>query len=61
MIMGQLTNAHDVELEATLEEFPLDLRGDAIETDMAMGKNRGGGGRSRARCSSHRGAQEAMP
>ena len=36
-----LTNTHDVELEATLEEFPLDLRGDTIETDMAMGENSG--------------------
>ena len=61
MIMSQPTNAHDVELEATFEELPLDLRRDTVETNMAMGENRGGRGRSRARCSSHRGAQESVP
>ena len=31
-----LTNADDVELEATLQELALNLRGDAVETDMAL-------------------------
>ncbi len=30
------TNADDIELEATLQEFPLDLRGDAVKTDVAL-------------------------
>ena len=37
--MSELTNADDVELEATLQELLLDLRGDAVETDMAPGKD----------------------
>jgi hypothetical protein len=35
------TNTHDVELEATLQQLALDLRGNAVKTDMAMGKNSG--------------------
>lgn len=33
------TDADNVELEATLEEFLLDLRGDAVETDVALGEH----------------------
>ena len=36
-----LTNADDVELEATLDELALDLRGDAVETDVALGVDGG--------------------
>lgn len=35
--MSRLTNADDVELETTLQELALDLGGDAVETDMALG------------------------
>lgn len=34
---GRLTNADDVELETTLEELALDLAGDAVETNVALG------------------------
>lgn len=44
----QHTNADDVELKATLQQLLLDLRGDAVETDMASGEDcvggRGSGG-----------------
>lgn len=30
-----LTDTHNIELETTLQELLLDLRGDAVETDMA--------------------------
>lgn len=33
------TNADDIELETTLEELALNLRRDAVETDMAVGVN----------------------
>ena len=33
------TNAYHVELEATLQELALNLRGDAVETNMALGEN----------------------
>lgn len=36
-----LTNTHDIELETTLQQLPLDLGGDAVETDMAVGENGG--------------------
>lgn len=35
------TNTHDIELEATLQQLPLNLRGDAVKTDMAMRENSG--------------------
>lgn len=35
--MQRLTNADDVELETTLQELLLNLRSDAVETDMALG------------------------
>lgn len=35
------TNTHDIELETTLQQLPLDLRGDAVETDMAVGEDGG--------------------
>ena len=31
------TNANDVELKATFEEFAFNLGSDAVETDMALG------------------------
>lgn len=34
---SRLTNADDVELEASLEQLALNLGGDAVETDMAIG------------------------
>lgn len=34
-----LTDADDIELETTLQELALDLRGDTVETDMALGVN----------------------
>lgn len=34
---GTLTNANDVELEAALQQLALNLRCDAVETDMALG------------------------
>lgn len=33
------TNADDIELETTLQELLLNLRSDAVETDMALGKD----------------------
>ena len=38
---GIHTNTHDIELETTLQQLPLDLRGDAVETDMAVGEDGG--------------------
>lgn len=35
------TDTHDIELEATLQQLALDLRGNAVKTDMAMGENSG--------------------
>lgn len=40
-----LTDTDDIELESTLEELALDLGRDAIETDVALGVNRGSGHR----------------
>lgn len=34
------TNTDDVELETSLQELLLNLRGDAVETDMVLGKHR---------------------
>lgn len=42
-LKGAPTNANDVELETTLQELALDLRGDAVETDMALGEDGAGG------------------
>jgi hypothetical protein len=42
-LKGALTNADDVELETTLQELALNLRGDAVETDMALGEDSAGG------------------
>ena len=36
----QLTDADDVELEPTLHEFLLDLAGDAVEANIALGVDR---------------------
>lgn len=38
---GIHTNTHDIELETTLQQLPLDLGGDAVETDMAVGEDGG--------------------
>lgn len=54
-MLPELTNTHDIELEATLQQLPLDLRGNAVETNMAAGKDRGRSGRCRACCSCHSG------
>ena len=37
------TNADDIELEAAFEEFPLNLFGDAVKTDVALRHDRRGG------------------
>jgi hypothetical protein len=37
--LARLTNANNIELEATLQELLLDLGGDAVETDVALGKD----------------------
>ena len=34
------TNTDDIELEAALKELPLNLGGNAVETDMALGEDR---------------------
>ena len=36
------TNADDIELETALQELALNLRRDAVETDMAVGVDGGG-------------------
>lgn len=36
---GPRTNTHDIELEPALQELALDLGGDAVETDMAVGED----------------------
>lgn len=46
-----LTNTHDIELEATLQQLPFNLRSDAIETDMAPREDSRRGGT----CSGHGG------
>ena len=40
---SRLTDADDVELEPALQELALDLRGDAVETDVALGVDGGSG------------------
>ena len=35
----RLTNANNIELETALQELLLDLGGDAVETDMALGED----------------------
>ena len=37
--MIQRTNANDIELETTLQEFALNLRCDTVETDVALGED----------------------
>lgn len=48
----QLTNADDVELETTLQQLLLNLRSDAVETDVALGEDggRGSSGHCVCRC-----------
>lgn len=45
---SRLTDADDVELEATLEQLALDLGRDAVETDVALGVD--GGSRHGGHC-----------
>ena len=33
------TDTHDIELETTLQQLPLDLGSNAVETNMAVGEN----------------------
>lgn len=47
----ELTNTHNIELEATFQQLPFNLRSNAIETDMAPGEDRRRGGA----CSGHGG------
>lgn len=46
------TNTHDVELESTLQQLALDLRGDAVEADVAAREDSGRIGRGQT-SSSH--------
>lgn len=43
MITSRLTDADDIELEASLQELALNLGGDAVETDVTVGEHRGAG------------------
>lgn len=36
----ELTNTDNIELETTLQQLALNLSGDAVETDVASGKDR---------------------
>ena len=45
-----LTDADDIELETTLQELALDLRGNTVETNVALGVNRGSGHRRHFFC-----------
>lgn len=47
----ELTNTHNIELEATFQQLPFNLRSNAIETDMAPGEDLRRGGA----CSGHGG------
>lgn len=38
-----LTNANNVELESSFQQLALNLRSDAVETDVAVGQNGAGG------------------
>lgn len=38
-MISRLTDANDIELEASLEELLLDLRCDAVKTDVALRKD----------------------
>lgn len=38
-LIGLLTNADDIELETPLHRLPLNLLGDAVETDIAVRKD----------------------
>lgn len=39
--MASLTHNHNIKLEATLQQLPLNLGGDRVETDMAARENGG--------------------
>lgn len=49
---NERTNADDVELEAALQQLLLNLRSDAVETDMGLGEDGVGG----LLCLGHRGS-----
>lgn len=42
LLCHRLTNADNIELETTLQKLLLDLAGDAVETDVALGVDAGG-------------------
>lgn len=47
------TDTHNIELETTLQQLTLNLRRDAVKTDMTVGENGGLLSRSSASSSSH--------
>ena len=59
-VRGTHTDTHDIELETTLQELALDLRGDAVETDMAVGEDGGLLSRSSAGSGGHCGSASRM-
>jgi hypothetical protein len=48
------TNTHHIELKATLQELPLNLRCDTVKANMTARKNSSWVGRSRICCGGHR-------
>lgn len=47
------TNTHNIELETTLQQLPLNLGGDTVETDVAVGEDGGLLSRSSAGSGGH--------
>ncbi|KAF7631617.1 hypothetical protein F9C07_2225122 [Aspergillus flavus] len=56
---GAPTNTHHIKPEAAFEEFPFNLGGDAVETDMAARENGSRGGRIRGSRGSYGGENES--
>lgn len=54
------TNTHHIKLETTLQQLPLNLGGDAIETDMAVGEDGGLLTRGRGGSGSHCGGKSQV-
>ena len=50
---GAPTNTHHIKPEAAFEEFPFNLGGDAVETDVAAREDRRGIGGRRIGCGCH--------
>jgi hypothetical protein len=48
-----LANTHHIELKATLQELPLNLRCDTVKANMTARKNSGWVGRIRIGCGGH--------